>query len=212
MKTSDEFLEKHLLPTEQNDLGDGCLEGTRINILKEVRGWLQDGKEENKILWIVGDPGTGKSTVATTITKELSDKAPFCAWFFCNRDEPHLRDPRQIWRTIAYNLAAKHDGVKAALITTIDPKMRYNPKEHSVIHQFEKLVKGPLEADMKKMHFRSHKIAYYPLVIIDALDECNPADDWSWLLNPLARLLRLPRVFKLIVTSRHLDDLHEKLR
>ncbi len=70
-------LKSIVLPTEQNDLGDGCLEGTRINILKEVRGWLQDGKEENKILWIVGDPGTGKSTVATTIAKELSDKAPF---------------------------------------------------------------------------------------------------------------------------------------
>ncbi len=36
--TSDDFLRKRLGPAEQQPLDDGCLEGTRINILREADG------------------------------------------------------------------------------------------------------------------------------------------------------------------------------
>ncbi len=137
--------------------------------------------------------------------------APFCASFFCKRDVPHLRDPRQIWRTLAHCLASIHDGVKAALMLTLSEK-KGNPKDNSVFDQFQKLIQGPLETDLKERRFRSHKLAY-PVIIIDALDECYSANDNSWpsLLKTLAYWTQLPGVFKLVVTSRDHGDLRKKL-
>ncbi len=132
-----------------NDPNHGCLNGTRVNILREVKDWLQDSKSEN-ILWIVGAPGAGKSTIATTIAEKLADTVPFCSKFFCKRDVENLRDPRRIWRTLAYNLASKHDGVKAALMATLIDKRIGDPLEISVCKQFENLIKSPLETDLKE--------------------------------------------------------------
>ncbi len=88
---------------------------------------------------------------------------------------------------LAYSLATKHDGVKAALMTTLNPKTKGNPKDDSVIDQFEKLIKRPLETDLGETRFRLCKTGY-PVIIVDALDECYPAenDNWRLLLNSLA--------------------------
>jgi len=136
----DDLLENRLRPVEQQALEDSCLKGTRVNILSDVRAWLRDYQSTKNILWIVGAPGAGKSTIATTIARELSDEAPFCAKFFSKRDVPDLRDPRQIWPTLAHSLALKHDGVKAALAQTLGKK-KGNPKDDLVIEQFQKLIK-----------------------------------------------------------------------
>ncbi len=206
--TSDDFLRKRLYPADQQPLDDGCLEGTRVGILREAREWLQDCTSGKNILWIVGAPGAGKSTIATTIVRELAATAPFCSKFFSKRDVPHLRDPRQIWRTLAYSLAVKHDGVKVALMVTLNEKKNNEPKDDLVVDQFHQLIKGPLESDLKERRLRLHKLAY-PVIVIDALDECNSASDNSWqsLLLSLAGWAELPGVFKLIVTSRDHFDL-----
>ncbi len=105
--TSDAFLKMRLGPAEQHPLDDNCLPGTRVKILQEARDWLNDCKSPKNILWIVGAPGVGKSTIATTLARELADKpsflakAPSFAKFFCKRDNLELQDPRRIWRTLA---------------------------------------------------------------------------------------------------------------
>lgn len=93
-----------------------------MNILCRIPHWLQDLESTNKILCIFGAPGPGKSTIATTIARELAVTKPFCAKFFAKRDVSHLRDPRQIWRTLAYGLAAKHAGVTAAVMLALSEK------------------------------------------------------------------------------------------
>ncbi len=162
---------------------------------------MQDFDSKN-ILWIVGDAGVGKSTIATTIAREFTTS---CARFFCDRDKSELRDPRLIWRTIAYNLAANHDDMKAELRQTLETS---KPKDYSVIDQFENLIKTPLMSIRKE--------TAYVVVIIDALDECDLTEDdgedsWDSLRNSFVSWSTLPGVFKLIVTSRHRPDIHEKL-
>ncbi len=129
----------------------------RVNILREAREWLKDNDSAHNILWILGAPGAGKSTIATTLAKELSAT---CARFFCERDEPRLRDPRQIWPTIAYNVAVKHDGVKVALALALAGK-HFEPQDHSALEQFENLFEAPLQTVLKE--------TAYPVIIIDAL-------------------------------------------
>ncbi len=58
-KTSEADLEKRLRPVEQQPFNDGCLEGTRVNVLHEARDWLKDNNSAQNILWILGAPGAG---------------------------------------------------------------------------------------------------------------------------------------------------------
>ncbi len=67
--TSNDFLKKRLGPSEQQPLDGGCLEGTRVDILQEAMDW-QDNEAEKNVLWIVGAPGAGKSTIATLVSQE----------------------------------------------------------------------------------------------------------------------------------------------
>ncbi len=182
-----------------------------MKILDETTDWLQDSTSKN-ILWIVGAPGAGKSTIATTIAKQLQATERSCSKFFSKRDDPHLRDPRQIWRTLAYGLADNHDGLKAILMLRLIEKKNRNPQDDTVFDQFQKLIGSMLQTIVKETRFRSHQILY-PVVIIDALDECYSADDNSWqsLLDSLTCWTELPGVFKLVVTSRDHFDIRTTL-
>ncbi len=222
--TSDGFLQMRLSPAEQQELEDDCLPDTRVKILQEARDWLKDCESARNILWIVGAPGAGKSTIATTLARELANKPPFLtkapsfAKFFSKRDKPTLRDPGKIWRTLAYSLAAysqavDHNGVKAALMITLSEKNSH-PRDDSVIDQFNSLIKWPLETAFVKTVFLLHKTnCPQVVIIIDALDECNSAnvDRWHSLLDSLTRWTELPGIFKLVVTSRDHFDIRATL-
>lgn len=96
----------------------------------------------------------------------------------------------------------------AALMSTMSEKKKGNPKDDSAIDQFRNLIEGPLVTVRREAWGES-----YPVIIVDALDECYPAkdDDWKHLLCSLACWRKLPGVFKLIVTSRYRVELNEKL-
>ncbi len=82
------------------------------------------------------------------------------------------------------------------------------------VDQFKTMIKGPLETAFNETRFLPHK-ADCPLVVIviDALDECHSVDDDSWpsLLESLTCWSRLDGVFKLVITSRDLPDIHTAL-
>ncbi len=62
-------------------------------------GWLENPDLPN-ILWIFGAAGVGKSAIATTLKKDISDIC-LCAKVVAKRDFADRRDPRCIWRTLA---------------------------------------------------------------------------------------------------------------
>jgi len=228
--TSDVFLQTRLSPAEQRKLEADCLLGTRVKILQEARDWLKDCKSSKNILWIVGAPGAGKSTIATTLARELVRKPPFLAKppsfakFFCKRDVTNLQDPSQIWRTLAHSLAVysqavDHNGVKAALMRTLGEKNGH-PRDDSVIDQFKDLIKSPLGTALQETSYRLLHKTDWPraVIIIDALDECRSEysvndESWSSLLQSLAAWAgaKFDNAFKLIVTSRDLPDIRTAL-
>ncbi|KLO08972.1 hypothetical protein SCHPADRAFT_585405 [Schizopora paradoxa] len=80
-------------------------------------------------------------------------------------------------------------------------------QDETALTQFEKFVVGPMDTVTKESGSRSRKNPY-PTVIIDALDECCPANNWDSLIKSLERW---PKNLKLIITSRYHHDLHERL-
>lgn len=173
-----------------------------------MRAWLDD-RESGVIFWIVGAPGAGKSTIATTIANELRRHGHPCAKFFAKRDIPGLRDPRRIFTSIAYSLAERHDGLKAALMLALGEKTNVDIQDDDVFDQFQKLIKGPLLRDLEETGSLSQtRSRAYPVVVIDALDEFNEVKCQLSLLESLANW---PNELKLVITSRYDDALSKKI-
>ncbi|KLO11071.1 WD40 repeat-like protein [Schizopora paradoxa] len=196
-----ELLSKRLAPAEQQSLGSPCLKGTRTSILAEVEKWMKDTNQPN-VFWISGAPGAGKSTISTTIVKEILTHK--CARFFVKRSAtPELRDPRRIWPTIAFALAGMHRHVKDEIVDVLGKKAEC-PKDVEVGDQFHDLLVTPFQRLAESSSV---------VVVIDALDECRTSDDdWNHLLATLARWSELPSNVKLIITSRRETDIQNRLQ
>ena len=136
-----------------------------------------------------GLAGTGKTTIAKTITKRLFADDLLGASFFCSRDFEDRRNLQLIFPTLATQLARKYTKFRSILTPLIqsDPNIAYE----SLYSQMEKLIVWPLnESDISTV------------IVIDALDECEDEEQTSAILSVLGRLRsEVPRV-KFFLTGR----------
>ncbi|GJJ13058.1 hypothetical protein Clacol_007307 [Clathrus columnatus] len=200
-----EGLRKRLKPVELAELDDGFLEGTRIKIMERIKQWIHASDSKN-IFYIYGSPGAGKSSIASRIVTTLMPEEVRIRFFF-KRDLDSLREPKLIWRTVAWQLADLYDEYRLYLDTFLNDKGRTAYFEDSNLsQQFQDLVMTPLQ-DLKDS-FRN-----YPRFLIDAIDECDPKKkkDRRLFLDCLEKWQSLPSVFKLIITSRDETDIHKAM-
>jgi hypothetical protein len=150
-------------------------------------------------MWISGSPGTGKSAIASTLVSNLTKQGRLGSFFFFKRDDVNLSDPSVLWRTVAYDLAQFHPSIKYSIVEFL---RRPGFRDTDILLHFE----GMIEDVLKKNHNKLSKSP--PVIVLDALDECGRDDTYSpqrrILLDTLTRWSHLPRLFKLIITSR--DD------
>jgi hypothetical protein len=81
-----------------------CMEGTRQDVFETVDQWLGDVHEPN-ILWIQGSPGSGKSTIASSLVSRFIERGQLGSSFAFKRGDITLSDPTTVWRTVAHDLA-----------------------------------------------------------------------------------------------------------
>jgi len=147
-------------------LRSGCMEGTRVQLLRDIEKWAKDPKAP-PIYWLAGMAGTGKTAIAWTVCWRASadDKIIFGGSFFCSRSTglAAQRDVRCIVPTLAQLLARQSPKFAKALAEelTRDPEVL----QKQVGAQVERLLYKPLLA------LKNSRI---PIVfVIDALDECG---------------------------------------
>ena len=166
----------------------GCLKGTRENVLNEIEQWTEDF-EASPIFWLNGLAGTGKSTIAQTITERLFADGRLGASFFCSRGVEDRSNLQLIFPTLAFQLAQQYPEFRSSVI----PLLQSNPDitHESLLDQMEKFLVEPLQsADISTV------------IIIDALDECKDEDPESAILLVLGQpVLDIPGV-KFFITSR----------
>lgn len=61
-----------------------CLDDTRVDILRQIISWSAEPCQRT-IFWLSGMAGTGKSTIARTITRSLAGQKRLAANFFFSR-------------------------------------------------------------------------------------------------------------------------------
>src|ERR1700691_4394760 len=96
-----------------------CHTGTRTELLSMIRCWVEYGDagsprtdasgdklQTARVFWIngPGSAGTGKSTIAYTVARDLDAQKKLGASFFCSRGKADCSNPKLIFPTIAYQL------------------------------------------------------------------------------------------------------------
>ncbi|KAF9645142.1 hypothetical protein BDM02DRAFT_3271916 [Thelephora ganbajun] len=166
----------------------GCLRGTRETVLNDIESWARDF-EKPPVFWLNGLAGTGKSTIAKTVSEHVFADGLLGASFFCSRDFEDRSDLRLIFPTLAFQLAHKYPTFRSVLI----PLLRSNPDivHESLMNQMGELIVKPLKlADV------------WTVIIIDALDECKDEEPQSAILSVLGRFVKQTPKVKFFITGR----------
>ncbi|KAG2348514.1 hypothetical protein BDR05DRAFT_904012, partial [Suillus weaverae] len=200
-----------------------CLEGTRVVLLDHIYK-LSDTKEMNRLIWLHGTAGVGKSAVAFTVaermrglkmTKETKVETRLGGTFFFSRKHTKRRTTGYFFMTLAYQLAQNFPSVQTDLNRAILKDPTLLDPDKSLRKQMEGLFLQPL----RKLQYRLRECP--PLTfVVDALDECTHESSIEYssesrdegeseselteLISLLAQALRDPDVpsIHILVTSR----------
>ena len=166
----------------------GCLRGTRVDILLQLEHWMED-KKSQPIFWLNGLAGTGKTTIAQSFAEIAFAEGKLGASFFCSRDSENGSNIQAIFPTLAFQLAYQYPLFRQELLKVLgsDPDIGHN----SLCSQLEKAIIGPLTT--------THTST---LIIIDALDECKDDDPASAILSVLSRYVDQIPTVKFFITGR----------
>ena len=166
----------------------GCLRGTRGDILLQLERWLKD-EQDHHVFWLNGLAGTRKSTITQTFAEISFAGGKLGASFFCSRDFEDRSNLHAIFPTIAFQLAYRYPLFREQLLRVL--KAAPGIGRESLCSQMERVIVEPLKATRIRT-----------LIIIDALDECKDEEPASAILSVLSRYVdKIPRV-KFFITGR----------
>ncbi|KDQ09285.1 hypothetical protein BOTBODRAFT_117335, partial [Botryobasidium botryosum FD-172 SS1] len=177
-----------------------CQPGTRSSEIQAITEWVMDPDASQRILWLPGPAGFGKSTLSTTLADTFAGLRRLGAFLFFNRDVEDRSAPSRVVKTLAYQLALFDHRIAEKVSKLLD-ESPYMTRAH-VRSQFSQLiVKSLCSVDMLDDDG--------PLILIlDALDECGNAESRHSLLSTLVdESQHLPSCVRILITSRPSDDI-----
>ena len=150
--------------------------------------WAENSQGQN-VFWLNGLAGTGKSTIAQSFSRIVANQGFLGASFFCSRDYLNRKELKNIFPTLAYQLACQYPPLRTHIVTSIkkDPAIAHT----SLIFQLEHLLVNPLS-----------KSEVSCVIVIDALDECIDDQPASAILSVLGRFVEQLPLVKFFITGR----------
>ncbi|KAF8996367.1 hypothetical protein BDQ17DRAFT_1284567 [Cyathus striatus] len=173
-----------------------CHPDTRKRVIEEIMKWVNMPDSENRIMWLNGAAGIGKSAIAQTIAEALKNTL-ISSFFFSRTSTSTGRDDgTRVIPTIVYHLAIRMPQARSLILEEVmrDPAIF----QHSMEEQLKSLVTDPI------MHLKMNGDLLTPcLVIIDGLDECNSNDVQSRIIKAIADIAVLqPLQLRFLIASR----------
>jgi hypothetical protein len=138
---------------------DICQEGTRSEVLKRIRDWMDDDSTQEQIFWLKDVAGTGKSTIAATVSHECMDSKRLAGRFFFTPNSKASSGLKDFSVTVARDISNQ----QSALRTAIDEAIRTTSGTvFPIQQQFSRMVIEPLRRLNASLVF-----------VFDALDNCD---------------------------------------
>ncbi|KAJ4269659.1 hypothetical protein NW762_001327 [Fusarium torreyae] len=133
--------------------------------VQEVKDWLNPKSGNNNVLWISGEHGRGKSTMAVYLAERLTrnfapDAAKTCAYFFCDSKDSKRNTAQGILRGLLSQIFQNHPHLLSDRI-----RRRHAHRGGRVFEKPQALWNLLVE-----VAFRSDRHLF---CIIDGLDECD---------------------------------------
>ncbi len=140
-----------------------CHPGTRSNYINKVYNWGSGTSHHERVLWIQGPAGVGKSALAQSCAELLAKQNRLGAAFFFSRHN-NRDDPACLFTSISYQITTKSISYRNA----VDLRIRNASTlvEKSITSQFDELLVKPMEELRKETGLEEY------VIIIDGLDEC----------------------------------------
>ena len=135
-----------------------CLADTRRTLLRDIKQWVANS-DGDRVLWIHGGAGTGKSTVANTIASQFHNEGRLGASFRFRHDID-ASNTCLLFRNIAYQLALFDSKFKARLLEAIAECGTVAP---TLLKQLQLFIVEPAREITRQDP---------AVIVIDALDEC----------------------------------------
>jgi hypothetical protein len=158
-----------------------CHPETRLKVRERLTQWLSSEHEEQKMLWIRGSAGTGKSAVAQSFGDSCEDEGTLGGSYFfsrvANRNKLETVVPTLIYQ-LAESVPAYCSFIAARLAET-PLLLRKSPPV-----QFRKLIVEPFAA-LHRQHPRNPIV-----VILDGLDECEGEGAQRELIEMITNAIR----------------------
>lgn len=172
---------------------DSCLPGTR----RDVLDYLYHGvRSDKRFIWLQGIPGTGRSTLAATIARELDEggdsDVSLGGSFFFLRGDAGQADPRNVIPTLSHQFAQHNAWFRKGLPS--NPERRRDARAGSIPSQLEELFVKPFQACKSLLP----RIVF----VLDALDECSDKHGRDLLRALVDASTFLPPSICFLITSR----------
>ncbi|KAL8952405.1 MAG: hypothetical protein Q9222_001682 [Ikaeria aurantiellina] len=190
MKALTEYLGQGDMP--DNDLAnllDQRMDGTCQWFTDDTdyNSWRTGAKDASKVLWLTGQPATGKSTIAAYVVKQLYDCNMDCGYFFFRHGDRSKSSVATMLRSFAYQMALTNPRIRSEILSMHDNGVAIDADDERTIWRSIFLTRI-FRTDFHQPYFW----------IIDALDECT---NLNCLLPMLARIDKsIP--LRILVTSR----------
>ncbi|EIW80796.1 hypothetical protein CONPUDRAFT_27134, partial [Coniophora puteana RWD-64-598 SS2] len=119
-----------------------------------------------KIIWLSGESGCGKSTIAHSLAEELDREGRLAATFFFSRKHTKRSTFDHVLLTLAYQLGLQHPRAKEIIMKAISDDPALLSADKSRRDQLEMLVVRPLKA-----LYPAWRDKHGMSIVLDALDE-----------------------------------------
>ncbi|TLD10694.1 hypothetical protein PgNI_05313 [Pyricularia grisea] len=146
-------------------------DGTCKWLLKHPKYQKWSTELQHSVLWILGKPGSGKSTLikyAFENANTFSENNINLVFFFHDRGGNLQKTPLGLWRSLLHCLLSKHAEALAALVETYDEKTKERGPCGEKWDWYESELWLHLVSALPKI-LQSRSVTLY----VDALDECG---------------------------------------
>ncbi|KAK7025952.1 hypothetical protein VNI00_015867 [Paramarasmius palmivorus] len=160
--------------SEQRFPPPNCHPGTRVKILAELEEWIADRSTSNRVCWLHGYAGVGKSAIMQNLSEKhanpqsVEQHPRLAASFFFSRNDSTRDKLDPFVATIIYQFL-RSEPLRAVLGSSIIEAIRSDPKIfHTTFeNQFQKLVLEPCSKVALEAWDNLPNV-----IVIDGLDEC----------------------------------------
>ena len=159
-----------------------CHPKTREKVLKTISDWIDDSYPRQRIMWLNGPAGAGKSAITQTISERCKDNRLAASFFFL-RNTPYRGVADRLFFTLAWQLAKSIPETRPYIETALQMEPLLYAKSINI--QFNQLIGEVFEHLHDKPILRPEG----SFVIIDGVDECATERDQKLFLALIAGAL-----------------------